>query len=90
MRTLFPESRIARADRDEIQNRESLELLIHKMENKDLDIFFATKNDCNLLDKKSIDELIDCHKLFSCYSRESDEAVERAIVKVWPRRDQIR
>jgi primosomal protein N' (replication factor Y) len=43
LRTLFPEARIARADRDEIQNRESLEELIHKMEKNEIDILVGTQ-----------------------------------------------
>lgn len=37
-----------------------------KNQNNDLDIFFATKNDCNLLDRESIDRFCDKQKHFDC------------------------
>lgn len=40
---LFPNVRLARADRDEIQTRESLEDLIRKMESRELDILIGTQ-----------------------------------------------
>lgn len=43
MQRLFPEARIARADRDEIQNRLDLEELISKMENAETDILVGTQ-----------------------------------------------
>lgn len=43
LKTLFPQASIARADRDEIQNRESLEELIENMELGQLDILVGTQ-----------------------------------------------
>ncbi len=40
---LFPEARVARADRDEIQNREALEELIQNMESGETDILIGTQ-----------------------------------------------
>lgn len=40
---LFRESRVARADRDEINSREALEDLISKMENREIDILVGTQ-----------------------------------------------
>ncbi len=40
---LFPEHRVARADRDEIQNREDLESLVSQMENREIDILVGTQ-----------------------------------------------
>lgn len=40
---LFPDSRIARADRDEVQSRLELEELITKMENCEIDILIGTQ-----------------------------------------------
>lgn len=40
---LFPEARIARADRDEIQGREALEDLIFKVEKREIDILVGTQ-----------------------------------------------
>jgi primosomal protein N' (replication factor Y) len=40
---LFPEARLARADRDEIQNRVDLEELIHGMESGEIDILIGTQ-----------------------------------------------
>jgi primosomal protein N' (replication factor Y) len=40
---LFPKARIARADRDEIQNRMDLEDLVQKMESGDIDILIGTQ-----------------------------------------------
>ncbi len=43
LRKLFPEARIARADRDEIQNRQELEDLISQMENGEIDFLIGTQ-----------------------------------------------
>jgi len=43
IRQLFPEARVARADRDEIQNRADLEHLIHEMESGETDILIGTQ-----------------------------------------------
>ena len=43
MRKLFPEHKIARADRDEIQTREDLEKLIEEMETGEIDILIGTQ-----------------------------------------------
>jgi primosomal protein N' (replication factor Y) len=40
---LFPEARISRADRDEIQSREDLEVLIEQMESRETDILIGTQ-----------------------------------------------
>ncbi|PWU13652.1 MAG: primosomal protein N' [Bdellovibrio sp.] len=40
---LFPEARLARADRDEIQSRDQLEELIGRMEKGDIDILIGTQ-----------------------------------------------
>jgi primosomal protein N' (replication factor Y) len=40
---LFPEARLARADRDEIQSREDLEDLIEKFEKRELDVLIGTQ-----------------------------------------------
>ncbi|NCN95673.1 MAG: primosomal protein N', partial [Bdellovibrionales bacterium] len=40
---LFPQHRVARADRDEIQNRKELEDLIQKMEGHEIDILVGTQ-----------------------------------------------
>lgn len=40
---LFPDRRISRADRDEIQNREDLEALIREMESGEIDILVGTQ-----------------------------------------------
>lgn len=40
---LFPEARLARADRDEIQSREQLESLIKSIENREVDILIGTQ-----------------------------------------------
>ncbi len=40
---IFPEARLARADRDEIQNRADLEALIQDMENGETDILIGTQ-----------------------------------------------
>ena len=37
-----------------------------KNQNSYLDIFFATKDDCNLLDRESIDKFCEKHKHFDC------------------------
>ena len=41
--SLFPSHRVARADRDEIQNREDLETLVREMENREIDILVGTQ-----------------------------------------------
>ncbi len=43
LRKLFPQARIARADRDEIQNRKELEELIAQMESQEIDILVGTQ-----------------------------------------------
>lgn len=43
LRILFPEARIARADRDEIQSRVEMEELISDMENEKIDILVGTQ-----------------------------------------------
>ena len=43
VKTLFPEARVMRADRDEITNRKQLESLIYKMEQHELDILVGTQ-----------------------------------------------
>ncbi|MFN7262301.1 MAG: primosomal protein N' [Pseudobdellovibrionaceae bacterium] len=40
---LFPEARLARADRDEVQSRLEMEELIQKMENHEIDILIGTQ-----------------------------------------------
>jgi primosomal protein N' (replication factor Y) len=43
LKVLFPEARIARADRDEIHSRESLENLLEKIEKHEVDIIVGTQ-----------------------------------------------
>lgn len=43
MKRLFPEARVARADRDEIQSRADLEDLVSRMENLEIDILVGTQ-----------------------------------------------
>lgn len=43
LKKLFPEAKVARADRDEIQNRADLEELIQKMEAGEIDILVGTQ-----------------------------------------------
>lgn len=43
IRNLFPEARIARADRDEIQNRVEMEDLITRMEKGEIDVLIGTQ-----------------------------------------------
>jgi primosomal protein N' (replication factor Y) (superfamily II helicase) len=43
IKRLFPEARVARADRDEITNRTELEELIHRMENRQIDVLVGTQ-----------------------------------------------
>jgi primosomal protein N' (replication factor Y) len=43
LKVLFPEFRVARADRDEIQNRTAMETLIREMENHEIDILVGTQ-----------------------------------------------
>jgi primosomal protein N' (replication factor Y) (superfamily II helicase) len=54
IRALFPQHNIARADRDEIQNRADLEELISKMENRDIDILIGTQMIAKGLDFKHL------------------------------------
>lgn len=51
---LFPTARIARADRDEIQNRSELESLINDMENEKIDILVGTQMIAKGLDFKKL------------------------------------
>lgn len=43
IKKLFPQARVSRADRDEIQSRESLESLITQMEEKSIDVLVGTQ-----------------------------------------------
>lgn len=43
LKTIFPKARIARADRDEINSRESLEGLLSKIQNKEVDFVVGTQ-----------------------------------------------
>src|SRR6185312_1073452 len=43
MATLFPGLRIARADRDEVQNRDQLEALIESVEKHEIDLLIGTQ-----------------------------------------------
>ncbi|MAF90073.1 MAG: primosomal protein N' [Bdellovibrionaceae bacterium] len=43
LKKLFPKARLARADRDEITNREDMELLIENIENHEVDILIGTQ-----------------------------------------------
>ncbi len=43
LKTLYPEARLRRADRDEITSREDMEELIHAMENNEVDILVGTQ-----------------------------------------------
>lgn len=43
LKELFPQAQIARADRDEISNREDMENLISRMENGEIDILIGTQ-----------------------------------------------
>lgn len=43
LRRLFPEKRVARADRDEIQNREDFETLVREMEDRTIDLLVGTQ-----------------------------------------------
>ena len=43
LKKIFPDARIARADRDEIQNRQELEELIAQMENGEIDFLIGTQ-----------------------------------------------
>ncbi len=51
---LFPEARLARADRDEIQSRGDLEDFIHKIENHEVDIIIGTQMIAKGLDFKKL------------------------------------
>lgn len=54
LRRLFPEARLARADRDEITNRLELEELITNMENHEIDILIGTQMIAKGLDFKNL------------------------------------
>lgn len=43
LQSLFPNARLARADRDEIDSREAMEELVSKMENQEIDILIGTQ-----------------------------------------------
>lgn len=43
LKKLFPSKKVARADRDEISNRQDLENLIYQMENSEIDILVGTQ-----------------------------------------------
>ena len=43
MKVLFPEARLARADRDEVQSREEMEQLVQDFENRHIDILVGTQ-----------------------------------------------
>lgn len=43
LKILFPNHKIARADRDEVQSRLEMEELVHKMEKKEIDILIGTQ-----------------------------------------------
>src|SRR5262249_10904188 len=51
---LFPSARVARADRDEIHSRETLEEMIAKMENGEIDILVGTQMIAKGLDFKKL------------------------------------
>ncbi len=51
---LFPEARIFRADRDEIQNREALEEMVRKMESSEIDFLIGTQMIAKGLDFKNL------------------------------------
>lgn len=52
---LFPQARVARADRDEIQSREDLEHLVESMERQDVDILIGTQMIAKGLDFPGLD-----------------------------------
>ena len=54
LKTLFPKTRIFRADRDEINNRESMEVMIQKMENYEIDFLVGTQMIAKGLDFKKL------------------------------------
>ncbi len=54
MHALFPEARLARADRDEIQSRTDLEDLISSIENHEVDILIGTQMIAKGLDFKGL------------------------------------
>lgn len=54
MQKMFPDKVVARADRDEIQSRESLEDLIHRMESNEIDILIGTQMIAKGLDFKNL------------------------------------
>lgn len=43
IKKLFPSARVARVDRDEIQNRQDLESVVERMENNEIDILIGTQ-----------------------------------------------
>lgn len=43
IKKFFPQARVARVDRDEIQNRQDLESVIERMENNEIDILIGTQ-----------------------------------------------
>ncbi len=51
---LFPEARVFRADRDEIQSREALEEMVRKMENSEIDFLIGTQMIAKGLDFKNL------------------------------------
>ena len=51
---LFPESRVFRADRDEINSREALEEMVEKMENNEIDFLVGTQMIAKGLDFKNL------------------------------------
>jgi primosomal protein N' (replication factor Y) len=54
LQQIFPNSRIARADRDEIQSRLEMEELVAKMENHEIDILVGTQMIAKGLDFKNL------------------------------------
>ncbi|MCB0384788.1 MAG: primosomal protein N' [Bdellovibrionales bacterium] len=51
---IFPEIRVTRADRDEIQNRQDLEDMISKVENREIDLLIGTQMIAKGLDFKGL------------------------------------
>ena len=54
LKQLFPQARLMRADRDELQNRTDLENMIHSMENQEVDILIGTQMIAKGLDFPSV------------------------------------
>ncbi len=54
IRKLFPESRVFRADRDEINSREAIEDMVAKMENREVDFLVGTQMIAKGLDFKNL------------------------------------